>query len=147
MIMRFNKKFYKAIFLYSLFAFLIGCTEKKEYQPITENEQLELFYKEQINLSIHYLEEISSHDNIQNKRNAFWKARKSFKTIEPILAFLDFDNYNYLNQANLLKIEEEDATSIKIKNPVGFQVVEEILYEDRLEENELKKVVQETIKR
>lgn len=148
MIKSFNERIFKAIFLYSLFALFISCSEKKEeYEAISENEKLELFYKEQLTFSIDKLEEILKQKDVESKRKVFWESRKAFKTIEPILAFLDFDNYNYLNQANLLKIEEEDATSIKIKQPVGFQVLEEILYEESFNKNEFSKVLQETIQR
>ncbi len=62
----------------------------------------------------------------------FIKSRAFFKKIEPILATVDTDNYAYLNQPNILKVEEEDPTNIRITNPSGYQVLEEHLFaEDR----------------
>jgi cytochrome c peroxidase len=43
---------------------------------------------------------------------------------------VDSENYKSLNQPNILKIEEEDLTDIKIKEPYGFQVLEESIYEE-----------------
>ena len=64
-----------------------------------------------------------------------------FKKVEPILAYIDSDSYFYLNQPNLLKVEEEDFTDIKIKEPTGFQVIEETLFEETVDVEKLKKNV------
>lgn len=143
----FLKEVKKAIFLYSLFAILFSCTDKEAYQEITENEKLEVFYKKELNKTINFLSESLDNDDLESKKERYWNARESFKTIEPILAFLDYDNYNYLNQANLLKVDEEDATAIKIKKPVGYQVLEEILYDDQFHDEEYQKVAKQTIQR
>ncbi|BCY28620.1 cytochrome-c peroxidase [Flavobacterium okayamense] len=143
----FLKKVKKAIFLYSLFAILFSCTDKEAYQEITENEKLEVFYKKELNKTINFLSESLDNNDLESKKERYWNARESFKTIEPILAFLDYDNYNYLNQANLLKVDEEDATAIKIKKPVGYQVLEEILYDDQFDDKEYQKVAKQTIQR
>ncbi|GGF34890.1 cytochrome-c peroxidase [Echinicola rosea] len=58
----------------------------------------------------------------------FMQSRKHFKMAEPILAFMDSENYKFLNQPNITKIEEEDFTDIKIKSPKGFQVLEETIF-------------------
>ena len=61
------------------------------------------------------------------------KARKHFKTIEPILAAIDKNNYKSLNAPNILQVQEEDLTDIKIRNPFGFQVIEELLHDSKLD--------------
>lgn len=137
----------KAICLYSLFACLISCSEKKEFDQKEEKVVLEQFYKQQLQNAFSQLDSIALVSESIAKKQHFWKARKAFKTIEPLLAFIDYENYNYLNQANLTKIDEEDATSIKIKNPVGFQVIEELLYDDVSEAKDLKEQVHKTSQR
>lgn len=137
----------KAICLYSLFPSFVSCTDRKEFEPQEEKVVLEQFYKQQLENTFEELDSIVLTQDIAEKKEHFWKARKAFKTIEPILAFLDFENYNYLNQANLLKIDEEDATDIKIKNPVGFQVIEESLYGDNPDEKALKELIYKTSQR
>lgn len=141
------KKLYKAIFLYSLFSVLISCSEKKEYQALSEVEELEQLYSNQLKVVIYELEKVQANAASDNNKEHFWKARKAFKTIEPIVAFLDYDNYNYLNQANILKVDEEDATAIKIKNPVGFQVLEELLYEENFDNKEFETIKAKTLQR
>ena len=65
------------------------------------------------------------------KREAqFREVRKHFKQAEMLLAYLDVENYKYLNQPNLLKVHEEDLTDIKVMQPSGLQVIEESLEED-----------------
>ena len=66
--------------------------------------------------------------HIQKSQEHYREARQSFKKVEPILAFVDADNYKTLNAPNILKVEEEDATNIKIIEPFGFQVLEELLF-------------------
>lgn len=141
------KKLYKAIFLYSLFSVLISCSEKKEYQALSEVEELEQLYSNQLKVVIYELEKVQANAASDNNKEHFWKARKAFKTIESIVAFLDYDNYNYLNQANILKVDEEDATAIKIKNPVGFQVLEELLYDENFNSNEFETIKAKTLQR
>ncbi|NJM79039.1 MAG: hypothetical protein HC854_04265 [Flavobacterium sp.] len=70
------------------------------------------------------------------------KARMLFKSCEAILSFVDADNYAFLNQPNLLKVGEEDFTDIKIREPNGFQVVEELLYEENVALKELESKVE-----
>ncbi|WP_338769215.1 cytochrome c peroxidase [Bernardetia sp. ABR2-2B] len=81
--------------------------------------------------------------HIQKSQKHYREARNSFKKIEPILAFVDADNYKTLNAPNILKVEEEDATNIKIIEPFGFQVLEELLF---LETPQNGNIDKETIK-
>ncbi|WP_246205945.1 cytochrome-c peroxidase [Fulvivirga aurantia] len=64
----------------------------------------------------------------QNIADNYNKARFHFKRAEPVIAFVDKDNYLTLNGPNLLKIEEEDYTNIRIQQPQGFQVMEELIF-------------------
>lgn len=115
-----------------------GCKEKtKTYESITPNVALKTHFKENIAETILFLDSLEK--TTSNKRVYFYKqARARFKTLEPLLAFIDSENYKFLNQPNILKVEEEDATDIKIKSPKGFQVLEEQLFGDT-SKNELLK--------
>ncbi|WP_339686295.1 cytochrome c peroxidase [uncultured Nonlabens sp.] len=60
----------------------------------------------------------------------FKEARTQFKKVEPVLSFQDLNNYSFLNAPNLLKVEEEDLTDIKINEPSSFQTLEENIFSD-----------------
>ncbi|WP_291726292.1 cytochrome-c peroxidase [Bernardetia sp.] len=78
--------------------------------------------------------------HIQKSQNHYKEARRSFKKIESILAFVDGENYKTLNAPNILKVEEEDATNIKIIEPFGFQVLEELLFLEEIEQETIKDI-------
>ncbi|MBF03943.1 MAG: methylamine utilization protein [Flavobacterium sp.] len=124
----------KAIFLYSLLVFMnSSCKEKEVYETIAPLQQLEMQFKNDLWNATLALDSLNASKNIKEKRSFYLKARMFFKKSEPILAFIDADNYTFLNQPNLLKVEEEDFTDVKIKEPNGFQVIEELLYEDTVD--------------
>jgi cytochrome c peroxidase len=77
---------------------------------------------------ISMLEAVKKQRKQASAQKYFRDARMAFKRMEPLLSFTDIHNYRTLNMPNLLKIEEEDATDIKIKEPVGLQVMEEIIF-------------------
>ncbi|MEW7278086.1 cytochrome c peroxidase [Aquimarina sp. 2201CG1-2-11] len=84
-----------------------------------------------IGMAINLLD--SAKINSANTKKYFLKSRTYFKKMEPILASLDIENYGFLNQPNILKIEEEDYTDIKIKDPSGYQVLEEEIFTEEMD--------------
>lgn len=114
---------------------LTGCKEqpKTVNQQLSTNEQIQELYKSEIEQSIQALDSMSVLNATSDKIEAYKKARQHFKTIEPVLAFVDQNNYKSLNAPNILQVLEEDATDIKIRNPFGFQVIEELLHEEPLD--------------
>ena len=134
----------KAIFLYSLLTLAIGCKKNDEYEEIASVQKLEEYFKNSMENSIAALEEMEKVPAVKTKKVHYLKARMYFKACEPILAFVDSENYGYLNQPNILKVEEEDITDIKIKKPSGFQVIEELLYAEKIAEEDLKIQIQST---
>ena len=137
----------KAILTYSLLVFLVSCQKQDNYKDITKFTNLEKFYKQELLHTANSLDSILITKDPEKKKKLFDNARKHFKLAEPLLALLDYDSYTYLNQPNILKIEEEDFTDIKIKKPFGFQVIEEILYSLDYDTNELKIQVEATSNR
>ena len=105
---------------------------KNDKKPIAlgnTNDEISKFYKSQLNECIQYLEAINGTNLPETNIDLYKKARLKFKAIEPILAAVDKDNYKSLNAPNILQVLEEDLTDIKIRNPFGFQVIEELLFD------------------
>ncbi|WP_339836492.1 cytochrome c peroxidase [uncultured Flavobacterium sp.] len=131
----------KAIVTYSLLAFCIGCQKKETYEDVSAFVKVETYFKNELAKSSALLDSLNYLPSIEEKKKLYVDARMHFKRSESILAYIDSDSYAYLNQPNLLKVEEEDFTDIKIKEPTGFQVIEEIIYDENVDLEALKKNV------
>ncbi|WP_437824377.1 cytochrome-c peroxidase [Tenacibaculum mesophilum] len=131
---------------------IIGCKQEKttSYSKL-DNQALvakvQEYYSKRLDDCISSLEEINVVEEVSEKLNKYKLARREFKLIEPILAFADKENYKSLNAPNILKIEEEDATDIKIRAPFGFQVIEELLNEDEVDVAEVGSIIKKTVSR
>nr|BFF41432.1 cytochrome c peroxidase [Tenacibaculum mesophilum] len=131
---------------------IIGCKQENatSYSKL-DNQALvakvQEYYSKRLDDCILSLEEINVVDEVSEKLNKYKLARREFKLIEPILAFADKENYKSLNAPNILKIEEEDATDIKIRAPFGFQVIEELLNEDEVDVAEVGSIIKKTVSR
>ncbi|GGF74449.1 cytochrome-c peroxidase [Wenyingzhuangia marina] len=120
---------------------------KTKTLKISKDKEVDVFYQQELKLCIEALDSIIKLSNQNNKIEVYKRARKHFKTIEPILAFVDRNNYKSLNAPNILQVQEEDATDIKIGSPFGFQVIEEMLHEDEVDHVELNNIVSKTSSR
>ncbi|WP_330488105.1 cytochrome-c peroxidase [Tenacibaculum sp. FZY0031] len=105
------------------------------------------YYSKHLENCISYLEEINTVKEVSEKLKNYKLARNEFKLLEPIVAFADKENYKSLNAPNILKVEEEDATDIKIRSPFGFQVIEELLHEETAETINVDEIVKITANR
>lgn len=118
---------------------LFSCKEEvKVYENITFEATLETHFKNTITNTILFLDSLET-ASVNKKIDYYKQARARFKTLEPLLAFVDSENYKFLNQPNILKVEEEDATDIKVKTPYGFQVLEEQLFDETQSKTEILK--------
>ncbi|WP_240628389.1 cytochrome-c peroxidase [Tenacibaculum singaporense] len=131
---------------------IIGCKQENatSYSKLDNRAlvaKVQEYYSKRLDNCISSLEEINVVDEISEKLNKYKLARREFKLIEPILAFADKENYKSLNASNILKIEEEDATDIKIRAPFGFQVIEELLNEDEVDVAEVGSIIKKTVSR
>ncbi len=115
-----------------LFTLVFGCKKRVETQERSKNKAIEVIYKNDLKHCIDALDSLIQSEGKESGLKYYLKARQAFKQAEPVLAFVDKDNYKALNQPNILKVEEEDATDIKIKSPFGFQVLEEQLFHDEV---------------
>ena len=127
----------KGAYLISLFVLILSssCKSKIVDPPTSEQtrtpyQNVEKQFTQELNYAASHLDTVANSTSIAEKQSHYKKARKYFKLAEPVLAFLDADNYKFLNQPNLTKIEEEDLTDIKILEPKGFQVLEEALFDE-----------------
>lgn len=121
----------KAIVLNSLLLVTLGCKNDAAYESREAFMQLEKDYKKYLENSASSLDKINATTSIKDIKSLYKEAKKQFKFAEPILAFIDDSNYKAINQPNIVKVNEEDATNIRISNPFGFQVLEEIIYSSK----------------
>ena len=122
-----------------------SCKEDKyEVQPVSLNSQIEAIYTSELQHIISALDTLIVSKTITDKIKYYKKARYHFKTIEPILAFVDKSNYKSLNAPNILQVEEDAPTDIKINNPFGFQVIEELLHEKKKDTTTINKITRKT---
>ncbi len=133
------KNIQEAYFSISLFAILSVFSCKKDSQP--ESVGFTTLMKEQftkdISLAIAFLDSIPG--NKDQSKEYFLKSRHYFKKIEPILSSLDLENYGFLNQPNIVKVEEDDLMDKKFKKPSGYQVLEEEIFADQIDFNTVEK--------
>ncbi|WP_179344805.1 cytochrome-c peroxidase [Winogradskyella ursingii] len=144
--LEYNSSILKKAHAFTMCLFLLFASSCKEEEKYINNpiSNLEVNYKHQLQLCIAYLDSLSNTNNSEKKVEFYVLARNKFKAIEPILSFVDKNNYKSLNQPNILKVEEEDATDIKKNKPFGFQVIEEQLFEGDLSEEELNQNITKT---
>ncbi len=123
--------------------------EVTKTQTTSTSQRIENLYTKELDTCISYLDSLLISKNTKNNIVIYKKARQHFKTLEPILAFTDQNNYKSLNAPNFLQIQEEDPTDIKIRTPFGFQVIEELLFEpeiDILKVNEIVAITNSRLK-
>jgi len=97
----------------------------------SSDKKIASFYNSKLDSCIIFLDSISDSKNLATRISYYKKARMHFKSMEPVLASIDKNNFKSLNAPNILQVQEEDLTDIKIRNPFGFQVIEELLHEEK----------------
>ena len=113
----------------------------------SEKDKLENFYNRNLNRAYKYLDSINLNNSIEKNRTLYIKSRYHFKKTEPVLSYIEKENYKSLNSPNLLRIQEEDATDIKINQPIGYQVIEENLFTDTIDTLSLNRALKVTASR
>jgi len=106
---------------------------KKEAKTVSmdaTDKKIASFYNSELEACITFLDSISMSENAMKRIAYYKKARRHFKAMEPVLAAIDKNNFKSLNAPNILQVQEEDLTDVKIRNPFGFQVIEELLHEE-----------------
>ncbi|WP_299459193.1 cytochrome c peroxidase [uncultured Microscilla sp.] len=121
---------------------LIGCAAKDPSNTVHKTDyfaKVQQVYTQDISQCIEWLDSLEQANSRKALEKYYLKARQYFKYAEPVLAFMEIENYKFLNQPNILKVVEEDATDIKVKKPAGFQVLEEQIFTDSLDKAAIKK--------
>lgn len=136
------KLFLRFTFALAAMGWLIGCGTQNQSNPTQKIDyfsKVQQLYSQDLSQCIGWLDSLENAQSRQSLEKYYLKARQYFKYTEPVLAFMEIENYKFLNQPNILKVEEEDATDIKIKQPAGFQVLEEQIFTDSLDKAAIKK--------
>ncbi len=147
--MNFNTKKGAYVFI-GLFSLLLSACLNQQQAHQTKNNPtrvLENTFSNTLSAAIASLDSINSATETTALEKHYLNARHQFKMAEPVLAFIDSENYKFLNQPNILKIEEEDATDIKIKHPTGFQVLEENIFTENPDFESVKRHAKKTSER
>lgn len=130
--------------LVCLFLVVLSCKKLSEPSNNTPLQLLQERYVSHLDSCINYLDTLKLVSAKQDRIEFYKQSRRQFKLVEPILAFVEKENYKTLNAPNILKVEEEDATDIKIIKPFGFQVIEELILDDSLNKQHITEVVLKT---
>ncbi len=143
------KQFYKILktcIFVCLLLFFLACDKKQEKYKLINSIQNNIlnFYKKQLTSSASFLDSINQTSNLIHKKELYLKAREKFKLSEPILAHTDKHNYKSLNAPNLLIVKGEEHMDTKVLKPFGFQLIEEVLYESKLDTLKLKQLLNVT---
>ncbi|NJB83354.1 cytochrome-c peroxidase [Wenyingzhuangia aestuarii] len=122
----------------------VSCQQKPETTKLPAINRLEKLYSNHLELAYQYLDSIDlAAENINNKKY-YIQSRAHFKKSEPILSYTEKENFKSLNAPNLLKIQEEDPTDIKIHQPIGYQVIEETLFTEPIDSLVLTRAIKVT---
>lgn len=122
-----------------LLLLIVSCTKKQDQHKVLEKptKKVEELYRNYLTNTISNLDNIEEKE-IEEQKMYYALARKNFKLLEPILAYTDKNNYKSLNAPNIISVKGEVSFDTRVLNPIGFQVIEEILYEEPLDTIALK---------
>jgi len=94
------------------------------------NEAIRNHYFQTLDSAAFYIQKLDTLNPLEENRANFLKSREWYKRLEPMLMAYDYQNYLSMNAPNLLKVEIDDYTDIKVIKPKSYQVLEELLYAD-----------------
>ncbi|MDO5968808.1 cytochrome c peroxidase [Flavivirga aquimarina] len=117
-----------------LLLIVASCNNKNDAHKTTNQatKKIENLYVHFLTNAIKNLDSIEG-KSIKEQKKYYALARKNFKLLEPILAYTDKNNYKTLNAPNITIVKGEVSFDTKVLNPIGFQVIEETLYEEPLD--------------
>lgn len=128
-----------------LLLLIVSCNDKPEkYNSITNfSDKINKLYITHLSNAIDNLDSMKG-KTIKEQQKIYFLARKAFKLSEPVLAFSDKDNYKSLNAPNIIGVHGEASNDTRIVNPIGFQVIEELIYEDNINKDFLERAIRVT---
>lgn len=119
--------------LFSLIA-LVSCQEETERIVLTEkepssfNEVIRQEYFKTLDSASYFIQQMDISKALKTNQELFLKSRKWYKRAEPLIMAYDYENYLSMNAPNLLKVEIDDYTDVKLRKPKSYQVLEEMLF-------------------
>lgn len=127
---------------------IVSCNQKTEkYKSVTViSSSVNKLYLNQLSNAINNLDSMKG-KSIKAQQKYYVLARKHFKLLEPILAFSDKDNYKSLNAPNIISVKGETSNDTRVIKPIGFQVIEESLYDENIDQAVLKRAIRVTSNR
>jgi cytochrome c peroxidase len=125
----------RVIIIFSIFIFFIYCGVKsyKTFESLIHDT-----VKEKTISLTKVLSELDSTDNKTALIASFKKARTEYKIIEPFIEYYYQGLSRRINGPALPEIKTDDNM---VNDPSGFQVIEELVYEDSLDKAEISKQV------
>lgn len=129
---------------------VMGCKQKSEQYSINTAEvskAIEQLFILNSNKAIAHLDSLTAVTALIHKQYHYKAARKAFKHLEPILAYVDKHNFKTLNAPNIIAVKGEESDDTRLVNPFGFQVIEETLYDAPLDTIALHQLITKTSKR
>ncbi len=132
---------YVALIAISIVVFACQNTNYKELSPIENTKQSLLQnYTQFANSSKRLDHLVHAKSDIQKIQNTFKQTRLQYKKIESFLTFYFPETSKNINGAAINENDIEE-TSRKVEYATGFQKVEELLFSDEIDAEELKKQV------
>lgn len=133
----------KLLAILSIAVFLLALINSRSEPSHREKIKLAFFVDlQQLRSDINTLREAASnHATKEELVEQFHLARKSFKSIESVIAYYDDTFYAQLNAPNITKTDKTSTQFLEVE-PHGFQVIEELV-NDADEANNRSEIVEE----
>lgn len=129
----FRGKWY--IGLIGIFILFNQCSSPK---PVLKDRLLPLLTN-QVDTLIQQLDSLADAKNPEELKSRFSEARKQYKSLEPIVEFYFQGFARRINGPALPELEVDEH---QIQEPTGFQMVEELIYEDTIDYSEVQRLTQ-----
>ncbi|WP_075343399.1 cytochrome-c peroxidase [Tenacibaculum agarivorans] len=131
-----------------LLLFIVACNNSKgkSYDSIDKSpEEISALYSDYLVKAVSNLDKIDISKIAKEDQKKYYKeARKYFKLLEPILAYSDKNNYKSLNAPNIIQVKGETSMDTRVMDPIGFQVIEENLDEEKIDTLTLNRAINVT---
>ena len=145
-----SSKITTVLFTISLTVILFSCKEKTKSttdETYTAKQEIDWtqaheYYLQHIKKTHQYLDSLNqTSPNSEEAKNYFIKARQAFKEAEPYASYLNPEVGHQANGPALPRLTDDTQ---RVLLPIGFQKIEESIYEGGVAENDFKREVELT---
>jgi cytochrome c peroxidase len=95
---------------------------------------------EKLDEELDYFKKTLKSDEKVEIKNSFLKCRIQYKKVEFLIQYLQEQNIRFYNGANLPYVENGMRNSV-VNQPEGLQVIEELVYEDKIDKKKVGKLI------